>query len=75
MTLLQGDVAEAWHEEGQDYATVAMRYSAIDVMRDRTSGKVIEGDEHQPSEAVEMWTFVRRPGNDNWQVAAIQAAA
>lgn len=75
VTLLQGDVAEAWHEEGQDYATVAMRYSAIDVMRDRTSGKVIEGDEHQPSEAVEMWTFVRRPGNDNWQVAAIQAAA
>ncbi|WCK04475.1 Tim44 domain-containing protein [Agrobacterium tumefaciens] len=75
VTLLQGDVAEAWHEEGQDYATVAMRYSAIDVMRDRTSGKVIEGDEQHPSEAVEMWTFVRRPGNDNWQVAAIQAAA
>lgn len=75
VTLLQGDVAEAWHEEGQDYATVAMRYSAIDIMRDRTSGKVIEGDEHKPSEAVEMWTFVRRGGNDNWQVAAIQAAA
>ncbi|MES5047334.1 Tim44 domain-containing protein [Rhizobium nepotum] len=73
--LLQGDVAEAWHEEGQDYATVAMRYSAIDIMRDRTSGKVIEGDEQHPSEAVEMWTFVRRGGNDNWQVAAIQAAA
>ncbi|MCZ4432408.1 Tim44 domain-containing protein [Agrobacterium sp. SOY23] len=75
VTLLQGDVAEAWHEEGQDYATVAMRYSAIDVMRDRNSGKVIEGDEQHPSEAVEMWTFVRRAGNDNWQVAAIQAAA
>ncbi len=75
VTLLQGDVAEAWHEEGQDYATVAMRYSAIDIMRDRNSGKVIEGDEHKPSEAVEMWTFVRRGGNDNWQVAAIQAAA
>lgn len=75
VTLLQGDVAEAWHEEGQDYATVAMRYSAIDIMRDRTSGKVIEGDEQHPSEAVEMWTFVRRGGNDNWQVAAIQAAA
>ncbi len=75
VTLLQGDVAEAWHEEGQDYATVAMRYSAIDIMRDRTSGKVIEGDDQHPAEAVEMWTFVRRGGNDNWQVAAIQAAA
>ncbi|MFK0383709.1 Tim44 domain-containing protein [Agrobacterium sp. NPDC090273] len=75
ITLLQGDVAEAWHEEGQDFATVAMRYSAIDVMRDRSTGKVIEGDEQNPSESVEMWTFVRRAGNDDWQVAAIQAAA
>ncbi len=45
VTLLQGDVAEAWHEEGQDYATVAMRYSAIDIMRDRATGKVIEGND------------------------------
>ncbi len=74
VTLLQGDVAEAWHEEGQDYATVAMRYSAIDIMRDRATGKVIEGNEHEPEESVEMWTFVRKGGSD-WQVAAIQAAA
>ncbi|QCI97080.1 Tim44 domain-containing protein [Agrobacterium larrymoorei] len=74
VTLLQGDVAEAWHEEGQDYATVAMRYSAIDVMRDRSTGKVIEGNENKPEESVEMWTFVRKDGSE-WQVAAIQAAA
>ncbi len=29
VTLLQGDVAEAWHEEGQDYATVAMLPSTL----------------------------------------------
>jgi len=74
VTLLQGDVAEAWHEEGQDFATVAMRYSAIDIMRDRATGKVIEGNEHEPEESVEMWTFVRKDGSE-WQVAAIQAAA
>lgn len=74
VTLLQGDVAEAWHENGQDYATVAMRYSAIDIMRDRTTGKVIEGNEHEPEESTEMWTFVRKDGSE-WQVAAIQAAA
>jgi predicted lipid-binding transport protein (Tim44 family) len=28
--LLQGDLAEAWHEAGSDYATVAMRYSLSD---------------------------------------------
>jgi predicted lipid-binding transport protein (Tim44 family) len=74
VTLLQGDVAEAWHEEGKDYATVAMRYSAIDIMRDRNTGKVVQGDEHKAEESVEMWTFVRHDGSP-WQVAAIQAAA
>ncbi len=72
--LLQGDVAEAWHEEGKDYATVAMRYSAIDVMRDRSTGKIVEGNENEPEESTELWTFVRQGGSE-WQVAAIQAAA
>lgn len=74
VTLLQGDVAEAWHEEGKDYATVAMRYSAIDVMRDRNTGKIVQGNEHEPEESVELWTFVRN-GQAEWQVAAIQEAA
>lgn len=74
VTLLQGDVAEAWHEEGADFATVAMRYSAIDVMRDRNTGKVVQGNEHQAEESVELWTFVRRNGSE-WQVSAIQEAA
>ena len=74
VTLLQGDVAEAWHEEGKDFATVAMRYSAIDVMRDRNTGKIVQGDENKPEESVELWTFVRS-GKAEWQVAAIQEAA
>ncbi|NTJ43171.1 Tim44 domain-containing protein [Agrobacterium larrymoorei] len=74
VTLLQGDLAEAWHEDGSDYATVAMRYSAIDVMRDRSTGKVVEGNENQPEETTELWTFVRR-GDSQWQVSAIQASA
>ncbi|WP_320198269.1 Tim44 domain-containing protein [Agrobacterium sp. rho-13.3] len=74
VTLLQGDVAEAWHEEGKDYATVAMRYSAIDIMRDRNTGKIVQGDEHKPEETTELWTFVRNNGSE-WQVSAIQAAA
>lgn len=72
--LLQGDVAEAWREDGMEYATVAMRYESIDVMRDRTTGKVVEGNEQELTETVELWTFVRRPGT-SWQVSAIQSAA
>lgn len=71
--LLQGDLAEAWREGNVDYATVAMRYEAIDVMRDRTTGKVIEGDPNHPEQSVEVWTFVRRPAS-GWSISAIQAA-
>lgn len=69
--LLQGDVAEAWRENGSDYATLAMRYSSIDAMVDRTSGRVVDGDANRPSESTELWTFVRKGGSD-WKLSAIQ---
>jgi len=72
--LLQGDLAEAWRENGQDYATVAMRYSSVDYMKDRNTGAVAEGDPNAVTETVEVWTFVRKPAND-WKLSAIQAAA
>ncbi|WP_412523710.1 Tim44 domain-containing protein [Ensifer adhaerens] len=72
--LVQGDVAEAWSENGTEFATVAMRYESIDVMRDRTTGKVISGDPDNLTEAVELWTFVRKPGSE-WQVSAIQGVS
>jgi len=68
--LLQGDLAEAWREGSTDYATVAMRYSLVDQMVERDSGRVVEGG---PDEAVEIWTFMRvRSGN--WLLSAIQQA-
>lgn len=69
--LLQGDIAEAWREGGSDYATVAMRYSLIDVMEDRASGRTVEGDPDEPVEATELWTF-RRARGGQWVVSAIQ---
>lgn len=69
--LLQGDLAESWHENGQDYATVAMRYQSIDVMVNRNTGKVVSGDPVNPKESTEIWTFVRKPG-EAWKLSAIQ---
>ncbi len=70
--LVQGDVAEAWREDdGTEFATVAMRYESVDVMRDRATGRIVSGDPDHPSEAVEVWTFQRKP-RGNWQVSAIQ---
>lgn len=72
--LVQGDVAEAWREGSDEYATVAMRYESIDVMRDRATGRLVSGDPDNLTEAVEIWTFLRRNGGE-WKVSAIQGVA
>lgn len=71
--LLQGDLAEAWREDSTDYATVAMRFSLIDRMVERATGRVVEGDALRPTEATEVWTFMRVQGGD-WLLSAIQQA-
>jgi predicted lipid-binding transport protein (Tim44 family) len=68
--LLQGDLAEAWREGDTDYASVAMRYSLVDKTIDRASGRLVEGSE-APTEATEVWTFLR-PRGGNWELSAIQ---
>ena len=68
--LLQGDLAEAWHEGSDDYATVAMRFALVDKTIDRATGRVVDGSD-QPVEATELWTFVR-PKNSDWILSAIQ---
>jgi predicted lipid-binding transport protein (Tim44 family) len=70
--LEQGDLSEAWAEGGREYATVAMRFSMLDVTRDST-GRVVEGDLAQRSMATELWTFLRAPGG-RWLLSAIQQA-
>lgn len=70
--LLQADIAEAWNEGEDDYATAALRYEAIDVLRDRATGALAGGVE-EPSETVELWTFVRKNGGE-WKLSAIQEA-
>jgi predicted lipid-binding transport protein (Tim44 family) len=70
--LLQGDVAEAWREGEDDYATVAMRYSMVDRTLDRASGRMVEGAT-SPQEATELWTF-RRTRGGHWVLSAVQQA-
>jgi len=70
LKLLQGDLAEAWREGDTDYASVAMRYALVDKTNDRTTGRLVEGSD-APTEATEVWTFVR-PRGANWELSAIQ---
>jgi predicted lipid-binding transport protein (Tim44 family) len=68
--LEQGDLSEAWAEDGREYATVAMRFSMLDVTRDST-GRVTAGSPDQRGMATEIWTFLRAPGG-RWVLSAIQ---
>lgn len=71
VNLEQGDLAEAWSEDGIDYATVAMRWSALDYTTDAT-GKVVEGSRTERGESVETWTFLRAGQTGRWILSAIQ---
>ena len=69
--LEQGDLSEAWSEGAMEYATVAMRFSMIDVTRTVADGRIVEGNAQVRSEATEVWTFLRSRGG-NWILSAIQ---
>jgi predicted lipid-binding transport protein (Tim44 family) len=70
--LESGDLAQAWAEAGREYATVAMRFSMIDVTRD-AGGRVVDGSPNERLLATELWTFVRSRGG-HWILSAIQQA-
>ena len=74
--LLQGDVSEAWRENGSDYATVAVCFSLVDSIVDEANGRLGSGDRTRPTEATELWTFRRDDrAAGRWQLSAIQQAA
>jgi predicted lipid-binding transport protein (Tim44 family) len=75
--LLQGDLAEAWREGSDEYATVAMRFALNDVTEDRATGRIVSGDPTTPTQATQVWTF-RRPAGappEAWKLSAMQEAA
>jgi predicted lipid-binding transport protein (Tim44 family) len=67
-----GDLSEAWHEDGQDYATVAMRFSLLDATFEEATGKLVEGSTTERQTSTEMWTFVRSGPQERWLLSAIQ---
>ena len=68
--LDSGDLSEAWAENGREFATVAMRFSMIDVTKDGI-GRVVEGSLTDRATVTEIWTFVRAQGGQ-WILSAIQ---
>ena len=72
VTLQKGDLSEAWSEGTRAYATVAMRFSMIDVTKDQ-AGRVVDGSPTERVTVTEIWTFLRAQGG-RWVLSAIQQA-
>ena len=71
VTLIKGDISESWRENGLDYATAIITFSARDYMIRLSDGAVAEGDPRHAVEATEAWTFVRGSSGD-WVLSAIE---
>lgn len=71
VALQQGDLSEAWAEQGREFATVAMKFSMVDVTRDAT-GRVVDGSPDEHVTATELWTFARSAAGGDWVLSAIQ---
>ncbi len=70
VNLDRGDLSEAWTEGSREYATVAMRFSMLDVTVDG-SGRVVDGSASERVTVTELWTFLRTRGG-RWLLSAIQ---
>jgi len=68
--LVSGDIAEAWREGSDQYASVSLKYESRDIVRDRATGQIVSGDD-KITAVTEVWTFVRH-GSGPWLVSAIQ---
>jgi predicted lipid-binding transport protein (Tim44 family) len=74
--LIKGELTESWEERDLQYATAYMRWRALDyIVRLARSPAdpdyIVSGNPRIPTEAEEVWTFVRRRGSD-WLLSAIQ---
>ncbi len=76
LIVLSTTIGESWEEDNLQYATVVLKWSALDynINTDKNIDDplyVSQGDMHNPSEISEAWTFLRYGANGNWILSAI----
>jgi predicted lipid-binding transport protein (Tim44 family) len=74
IALRESEITEAWTENGQDYITVRLHANLLDYTVDQKTGSIISGNNSEPIEFEEYWTFTRPVGPNNWKLTAVQQA-
>ena len=76
VNLVKAELTESWEEGDMQYATAFLRWTSLDYTvragaEPSSPGALVAGDPRVPTEAEEVWTFVRRRGG-HWLLSAIQ---
>jgi predicted lipid-binding transport protein (Tim44 family) len=74
IALRESEITEAWTENGQDYITVRLHANLLDYTVDQKSGNVVSGNNSDPVEFEEYWTFTRPVGPNPWKLTAVHQA-
>jgi predicted lipid-binding transport protein (Tim44 family) len=74
IALRESEITEAWTESGEDFITVRLHANLLDYTVDTRTGAVINGNNLEPIEFEEYWTFNRPVGPNPWKLAAVQQA-
>jgi hypothetical protein len=79
VVLTKADLEESWTEEGTDYATANLQWTARDYTVSTSKqpgqpGYLVEGSEQSPTDTTELWTFMRHM-QGKWLLSAIQQVA
>ena len=76
LTVLSTTISEAWREDNLQYATVILKWSALDynINTDKNIDDplyVSQGDMNILNQTSEAWTFLRYGDQGNWILSAI----
>jgi predicted lipid-binding transport protein (Tim44 family) len=79
VALTKADLEESWTEEGTDYATAKLQWTARDYTVSTSKqpgqpGYLVEGSDQTPTDTTELWTFMRHQ-QGKWLLSAIQQVA
>jgi predicted lipid-binding transport protein (Tim44 family) len=73
IALRESEITEAWTENGEDFITVRLFANLLDYTVD-DNGSVVSGNDSQPVQFEEFWTFTRPVGPNAWKLTAVQQA-
>ncbi len=71
IAVRQVEVVDAVQDQGEEYITVRFLASLLDYTTDEKTGNVISGSSTDPVKFLEYWTFTRKVGGKDWQLAGI----